>query len=34
MAQQLDEDGIPIPVKVDPNYVETDISKLKCWGKI
>ena len=27
-----DEDGMPI--KHEPGYVETDINKLKCWGKI
>ena len=30
----MDEDGEPIKVVVDPNYVETDINKMKCWGKI
>jgi hypothetical protein len=31
---ELDEDGEPIKVVVDPNYVETDVTKMKCWGKI
>ena len=31
---ELDEDGNPIKPKVDPNYVETDPSKHKCWQRI
>lgn len=31
----MDDDGEEKPkVVVDPNYVETDINKLKCWGRI
>jgi hypothetical protein len=32
--EELDEDGNPKPKKLPPGYVETDLSKLKCWGKI
>jgi len=32
--EELDDDGNPKPKKHPPGYVETDLSKLKCWGKI
>jgi hypothetical protein len=31
MEEQFDENGDPIKPAIDPNYVETDFSKMKCW---